>query len=330
MIIVRSPLRISLGGGGTDLPSYYENFGGFLIAGAIDKYVYVTINSTFVDKLIVKYSKLEEVSDIDQLMHPIVREAIKYLGIPHNRLEITSMADIPSGTGLGSSGAFCVAILQALHHFFGINTSPKKIAQMACTIEIDLLGEPVGKQDQYISALGGLKKFNFHKNGNVQWENLNCSSDTIENIDKNLLLFFTGYFRSASKLLEDQDTKSKKFDVDMFNNLHFIKELGLASGEAIEKGNLAEFGHLMNTHWEYKMKRSPNMSNPRVNEIYNYALSNGAIGGKLVGAGGGGFLMFYAENPERLRKAMKVKNIEEVKFKISEKSVSDIVLSDQV
>ena len=326
MIIVRSPLRISLGGGGTDLPSYYENFGGYLIASGIDKYVYVSINSTFVDKLILKYSKIEEVMDVEKLKHPIVREAIKFLGVSHNRLEITSLADIPSGTGLGSSGAFCVAILSALHHHFGINSSPEKIAETACHIEIDLLGEPVGKQDQYISALGGLKKFNFHKNGNVEWEQLNCSSDTIEKIDDNLLLFFTGYYRSASKLLEEQDKKSKRSDADMINNLHFVKELGVASGEAIEADDLVEFGRLMNTHWEYKQKRSPDMSNPTVNECYNYALSNGAVGGKLVGAGGGGFLMFYTEEPDRLRKAMAMNGMEEVKFKISNNAGCEVLL----
>lgn len=328
MLIVRSPLRISLGGGGTDLPSYYENFGGSLIAAAIDKYIYVTVNTTFVDKFILKYSKIEEVTDVEQLKHPIVREAIKCLGVSCNRLEVTSLADIPAGTGLGSSGAFCVAILSALHHHFGISSSPEQIAEMACHIEIDLLRDPVGKQDQYISALGGLKKFKFHENGSVEWSQLECSPDTVENINENLLLFFTGYYRRASELLNDQDKKSKISDVDMINNLHFTKELGVASGQAIESGNLVEFGRLMNTHWEYKRRRSTGMSNSLVDECYKDALLNGAVGGKLVGAGGGGFLMFYCEDPDRLRKAMREKKLREVKFKISTNTGREIFLAN--
>jgi D-glycero-alpha-D-manno-heptose-7-phosphate kinase len=315
MIITRSPLRISLGGGGTDLPSYYMEHGGFLIAAAIDKYVYITVHRTFVPELIVKYSKLERVKSADELQHPLVREAIKLCGIDSSFMEIASMADIPAGTGLGSSGSFTTALLRALHAHNKNLVHPRELAEQACHIEIDILKEPVGKQDQFIAAFGGITCFRFHTNGQVEAWPLKLSTETLYNLEDNLLLFFTGYSRAASGVLKEQDTKSRQKDKDMTNNLHFVKELGLRSKDAMEAGNLAEFADLMNVHWEHKKKRSGSMSNTNIDDWYDLAMKNGALGGKLIGAGGGGFLMFYAEDKMKLRHAMTQAGLQEVRFR---------------
>jgi len=315
MIIVRSPLRISLGGGGTDLPSYYENHTGFLIAAAIDKYVYITLHKTFVQELIIKYSKLERVNCINQIEHPIIREALKYLDIPVPHLEITSLADIPAGTGLGSSGSFTTALLKALHTLKKNLIHPQKLAEEACHIELNLLKEPIGKQDQYIAAFGGLTCFHFHANNTVEVLPLQIEQETLFNLEDNLLLFFTGYSRSASSILEEQDKKSKIQDNDMINNLHFIKELGLKSKTALEQGHLYEFAELLNVHWQYKKQRSHQMSNSIIDEWYELALKNGALGGKMIGAGGGGFLLFYADDKMKLRHALRKTGMHEIRFR---------------
>ena len=315
MIITRSPLRISLGGGGTDLPSYYKKHSGFLIAAAIDKYVYITLHQTFVTDLIVKYSQLERVKHASELRHPIIREAMKLVGVDGPYLEVTSMADIPAGTGLGSSGSFTTALLKALHAHKKNLVHPRELAEQACHIEIDLLGEPVGKQDQYIAAYGGLTCFQFLPNGHVEAHPLKLDSETLYNLEDNLLLFFTGYSRSAGTILKEQDEKSRTSDKEMIDNLHFVKDLGYQSQEALEKGDLHRFGDLMNVHWERKKQRSGGMSNPDIDKWYNLAMENGALGGKLIGAGGGGFLMFYAADKTRLRHAMRETGLTEVRFR---------------
>jgi D-glycero-alpha-D-manno-heptose-7-phosphate kinase len=315
MIISRSPLRISLGGGGTDLPSYYAKHGGFLIAGAIDRYVYITLHENFTPDLIVKYSKLERVDDASKLDHPIIRESFSALGMDGRGLEVTSMADIPSGTGLGSSGSFTTALLKALHAQKKDLVQPAELAEQACDIELNRLKEPIGKQDQYIAAYGGLTCFNFLPNGKVEAWPLKVSEETRDNLEDNLLLFFTGYSRSASAILKEQDVKSKSDDKSMMENLHFVKDLGLQSQVALESGNLREFARLMGVHWQRKKQRSGGMSNPTINEWYDLAMSSGALGGKLIGAGGGGFLMFYAEDKARLRHAMRQSGLKEVRFR---------------
>ena len=315
MIIVRSPLRISLGGGGTDLPSYYREHSGFLIAAAIDKYIYITIHQTFDQEMIIKYSKLERVKSVDDVQHPIIREALKLLDITALNIEITSMADIPAGTGLGSSGSFTTALLKALHTYKRNLVPPEELAQQACEIEIERLGEPIGKQDQYIAAYGGLTCFRFLPNDEVEAWPLRMDTEALYNLEDNLLLFFTGYSRSASSILKEQDTKSKQSDQDMTSNLHFIKDLGKRSKDALERGDLREFGSLMNVHWEHKKQRSGNMSNPQIDEWYELACKHGALGGKLIGAGGGGFLMFYAEDKIALRHAMTQAGLKEVRFR---------------
>jgi len=316
MIITRSPLRVSLGGGGTDLPSYYRRHGGFLIAAAIDKYVCITLHQTFIDELIVKYSRLERVRHAGEVQHPIVREALLLTGISGEGLEITSLADIPTGTGLGSSGSFTTALLRALHAWKKGLVQPGELAEQACHIELERLGEPVGKQDQYIAAYGGLTCFEFHPDDRVEARPLRVSPQTLADLEDNLLLFFTGYSRSASGILREQDDRSKGSDRAMIDNLHFVKELGLESKEALESGDLRRFAALMNVHWEHKKKRSARMSNGRIDEWYALARASGALGGKLIGAGGGGFLMFYAEEKAALRRAMAEAGLREVRFRI--------------
>jgi D-glycero-alpha-D-manno-heptose-7-phosphate kinase len=308
-------LRISLGGGGTDLPSYYREHSGFVIAAAIDRYVYITLHHTFVQELIIKYSQMERVQSVDEVQHPLIREALRLTEVGAPYLEITSMADIPAGTGLGSSASFTTALLKALHALKKNLIHPQELAEQACHIEIDLLKEPVGKQDQYIAAYGGITCFRFLPNHQVEARPLKIDTDTLYNLEDNLLMFFTGYSRSASVVLQEQDAKSKQNDKEMIANLHFIKELGRESKEALEAGNLERLAELMNVHWEHKKQRSANMSNDHIDQWYQLARQNGALGGKLIGAGGGGFLIFYAEDKVRLRRSMREAGLQEVRFR---------------
>ena len=326
MIISRSPLRITLGGGGTDLPSYYREHEGFLVAAAIDKYVYVTVARPFTPGIYLKYSQLEHVDKIADVKHPLIREAVQMLDFKTPQLEINTLADIPAGTGLGSSGSFTTALLKSLFAHRKRHLHQEELAELACHIEIDRLGEPVGKQDQYIAAVGGITCFTFHKNDKVTATPLKISMDTLFDLEDNLLLFFTGFSRSAGSILKDQNTKTKESNAEMLKNLHYVKELGYRSRDALESGNPVLFGELMHEHWEHKKRRSGGMSNPQIDEWYGLAMNNGAVGGKLVGAGGGGFLMFYARDRNRLRHTMAHAGLEEVRFRFDFEG-SKIVLS---
>ena len=315
MIIARSPLRITLGGGGTDLPSYYREHEGFLLAAAIDKYVYVNVMRPFTPGIYLKYSKLEHVELIDEVKHPIIREALRMLDFRTPQVEITTLADIPAGTGLGSSGSFTTALLKALYTHRKRHLHQEELAELACQIEIDLLGEPIGKQDQYIAAIGGITCFTFHQDDKVSAIPLVISMDTMFDLEDNLILFFTGVSRSAGSILKEQQIRSQNNEADMLKNLHFVKELGYRSKEALESGDMILFGELMNEHWEHKKLRSGGMSNPQIDDWYDLAMKNGAIGGKLVGAGGGGFLMFMAQDRNKLRHTMATEGLEEVRFR---------------
>jgi D-glycero-alpha-D-manno-heptose-7-phosphate kinase len=315
MIMTRSPLRISLGGGGTDLPSYYERFGGALIAAAIDRYVFVTISRPFTPGIFLKYSDIEHAATVDDVRHPIIREALRVMGLRTPQIEITTLADLPAGTGLGSSGSFTTALIRALYLHRKRMIHPSEVARLACEIEIERLREPVGKQDQYIAAYGGITCFDFHRDGTVEARPLAISMDTLFDLEDNLLLFFTGFARSAGTLLRDQKQRSEELEPEMLDNLHYVKELGERSRRALEAGETREFGALMHEHWEHKKRRSQGMSNPEIDEWYELGLRHGALGGKLVGAGGGGFLMFYAEDRAPLRQAMRRAGLEEVRFR---------------
>ena len=315
MIIARSPLRITLGGGGTDLPSYYREHGGFVIAAAIDKYVYVTVTRPFVPGIYLKYSKLEKVDTADEVQHPIIREAIRMVGFRTPQVEITTLADIPAGTGLGSSGSFTTALLKALYAHRRQMLHPSELAQLACELEIDRVGEPIGKQDQYIAAYGGLTCFDFNRDDSVSARHPAVSMQALVDLEDDLLLFFTGFSRRASEILDTQRKRTEDNDQEMIENLHYVKELGLRSLCVLERGDRRALGELMHEHWEHKKRRSPEMSNAQIDEWYELARNNGAIGGKLVGAGGGGFLMFYSEDHRRLRTAMARAGLEEVRFR---------------
>ncbi len=315
MITARSPLRISLGGGGTDLSSYYLDHGGFCISAAIDKYIYVSIMRPFQEGIYLKYSQLENVKEVDEVEHQIIREALRLQNLKTPQIEITTLADIPAGTGLGSSGSFTTGLLKALYTHRKKHIHQEELANLACMIEIEKLKEPIGKQDQYIAAYGGISQLSFNKDNTVECKPLDIDMDTLLGLEENLLLFFTGFSRSASSILRDQKEKSETEDKDMLANLHYVKDLGYRSKDALETGNLEEFGLLMHEHWENKKKRSKGMSNPQIDHWYEEAINNGAIGGKVVGAGGGGFLMFLANDRDKLRNKMKAMGLEEVRFK---------------
>jgi D-glycero-alpha-D-manno-heptose-7-phosphate kinase len=313
VLITRTPLRISIGGGGTDLPSYYERFGGFVISAAIDRYIYVGVNRTFTADYFLKYSALERVKDVGAIQHPIIRESLK-LHCVGPAIEIVSMADIPAGTGLGSSGAFTVGLLRALYAFKREHASARTVAEEACRIEIEVLRRPVGNQDQYIAAFGGLTCFDVERDGEVRVTPLRIPLSTLQDLEEHLLMFFTGYSRDADHVLSEQRRASNEGEGPMLDSLHFVKELGKSIKAALEAGDTHRFGELMHEHWLNKAKRSSRISNDRIDEWYELGRKNGAVGGKLVGAGGGGFLLFYARDRLALREAMAREGLEEVRF----------------
>ncbi len=313
VIYSRAPLRISLGGGGTDLPSYYAEHEGFLVAGAIDKYVYMFVHTVFQRRYRMKYSEIEEVDHPAEIRHPILRETLvrHWHGDP---IEIASVADVPAGTGMGSSGAYTVCLLKALAQARHQASTPAMLAEAACEIEIDVLHEPVGKQDQYVAAHGGISAYHFRRDGTVEVEPLELHAETLSRLRDRLLLFYTGEARSASAILSDQHRRSSAGDQVMIENLHRTKEMGHLSRQLLEKGDLEGYAALMHEHWLNKRRRSPGMAGERVDDLYGRARESGALGGKLVGAGGGGFLLVYSVNPEQTRAAMAEMHASELAF----------------
>jgi len=312
MIISRAPLRISLGGGGTDLPSYYEKCGGFLIAGAINKYIFVGANKQFYDYYLLKYSETEKVKNVHDIKHPLIREAINLVGVDRG-IEITSLADIPARTGLGSSGSFLVCLLNTLHEYKGDQVTKRQIAEEACKIELEILKEHEGKQDKYACAFGGVKGYTFHEGGKVSVASLTNEDMIIHKLKNRLLLFFTGIQRNntASSALQQQDEKCKQNNKDMFNKLDEIKTLGVASQRALEKLDFDCFGSLLNNHWIIKKKYSRQSTNKKIDSYYNFALEKGALGGKMIGAPGGGFLLLYFPEFEN-KKEIFIKQMEDI------------------
>ncbi len=323
MIVTRTPLRVSLGGGGTDLPFYCEKFGSSLVFGAINKYIFITVNPRVQKDIKLNYSKTELVKTVDEIEHPLIREALKLVGL-NEPIEIHSVADVPSGTGLGSSSSFLVGLLNALYYYKGQIVSRYKLAEDASHIMMELLKEPCGKQDQYAAAFGNISHLRITTTGRATVTPLNISHETITKLQQNLLMFYTGFSRSSAEVLQDQKDKSekekpkekkeeKKDDESIFNFYHEIKKIGDESIKCLEKGDLNRFGQWMNIHWELKRSISGKMSNSTIDTWYNLAIKNGAIGGKIVGAGGGGFLMLYTENHhEQVRKAMTAEGLVEM------------------
>jgi D-glycero-alpha-D-manno-heptose-7-phosphate kinase len=325
MIISKAPLRITFGGGGTDLPSYYRKHGGFWISAAIDKYIYISIHDVFQDQIILKYSELERVKSADQIRHALLRESLLTMGI-RERIEISSFADLPEGTGLGSSGTFTVALLKGLHSHTRRHVTNRELAEEACRLEIDQLKRPVGKQDQYIAAFGGINCFSIAPGSDhVEVVPLRMPQSALYQLEEDLAFFFTGYARQASSILAEQDERSKKDDRAMIENLHQVKDIGLRSREALEKGDLATFTRLLNEQWEAKLARSKSMVNSDIARWFRLACENGAAGGKLIGAGGGGFLMFLAEDKARLRRAMAAQGLQEVRMRFDFEGAQTLV-----
>jgi D-glycero-alpha-D-manno-heptose-7-phosphate kinase len=314
MILTRTPLRISIGGGGTDLPSYYREAGGFVISAAISKYVYIGIHRSFSPGYLLKYSEIEHAATREAVRHRLFREALILLDVP-DRIEIVSAASVPAGTGLGSSGSFTVGLLHALHAYHGEAVSPTTLACEAVEIEMQRLHDPVGKQDQYAAAFGGFLCQEYHPDGTVSLAPLAISGASVEALRESLMLFFVGKTRSASSLLEDQRSKSEAGDRDMRESLDFSKALGLRIKSVLEAGRIDEFGPLMKEHWLRKRERTAGISSTFIDDVYDYALrEGGATGGKLVGAGGGGFLLFQTGDRAKLGKAMQQKGLEEMEF----------------
>lgn len=324
MIITRTPLRISLGGGGTDLPSYYQRSGGFVVTAAIDKYIYVAIHDTFAQEYLIKYSEIESVRDVRDIRHPVVREALTMHPVVP-AIEMISLADIPAGTGLGSSGAFTVGLLRAIYAHKHEHVPAGALAEEACHIEIDRLQRPSGKQDQYVAAFGGIICLEIAVDGRVSVSPLAIDTSTLHDLEEHLLLFFTGYSRNADSMLAVQRERSDQGDADMLDNLGEISRIGRDIKASLETGNTARFGELMHEHWGLKRHRSQGMSNSAIDAWYEAGRSSGALGGKLVGAGAGGFLLFYAEDPARLRQAMLVEGLTEVRFQFDFDGSSVIV-----
>jgi len=314
MIISRSPVRITLGGGGTDLPSYYKKYGGALIAAAIDKYTLVTAHTRFDENIKLNYSKTELVKDISDIKHNIFRESLKLLKIKKG-IELTSLSDMPSSSGLGTSGSFTIALLNVLHTYKKEFVSQKKLAEEACNIEIKILKEPIGKQDQYMAAFGGITYLEFNKKGKVKIKPLKISQEIIDELHGNIMLFYTGIKRSASKILKHQDQKSKINEVKTIDALHKIKKIGLETKKAFEKGDVDKLGYFLDDHWNIKKQLSKNISNSYLDKCYLHAKKNGALGGKIMGAGGGGFFMFY-HNGNVFEKTKFIKEMDKKGLKI--------------
>ena len=316
MIVARAPLRIPLGGGGTDLPSYYSQFGGFVLSAAINKYVYISINRPQVDDLIrVKYSKSETVEDLNEVQHELVREAMRLTGVDRG-VEIVSMADVPAGTGMGSSGSFLIALLRALHAMKHEHVAPEQLAEEACRIEIEMVGSPVGKQDQYVAAFGGISCFDIAPSGEVTVTRLPLNNHRLDEFRMNLLLFYTGIQRRAMDILEEQKRDTTQEKADVVESLHQTKAVGLEIKAALEAGDFNRFGELLDVHWQNKKRRSTKISDSRIDRWYEMARDNGALGGKVIGAGGGGFFLFYCPNANKrqLREAVAEEGLREMQF----------------
>ena len=295
MILSKAPVRLSMGGGGTDLASYYREYGGFLLATSINKFVYILLNRRFEDNFRLSYSKTEIINTVEEIEHPIFRESIKYVGI-EGKVEIVSVSDVPSNCGLGTSSTFTVALLNALYAYRRDYIGIDKLAESACHIEINVLNEPIGKQDQYASAFGGFNAYYFEKDGSVRVEPLRIKEEMMIELQNNIFLFYLNKNRSASSILKEQNENSKKNDKDTIERLHKIKEIGLYTKKILEEGKINEFGEVLHNHWLTKKGLSSKISDPFIDEAYDIALNNGAIGGKVVGAGGGGFLLLYCPN----------------------------------
>lgn len=316
MIITRTPFRITLGGGGTDLPSYYEKHGGFIFSAGLDKYMYIDLNRAVADDLIrIKYSKSETVEQVSEVQHDIAREILNRTGIDKN-IEISSLSDIPAGTGLGSSSCYAVGLLHAIHTMKRDYVPLAQLAELDFEIEAHTLNRPIGKQDPYMGAFGGLTVLDIAKDGTVKVRKANVSYEVADELNKNVLIFFTGKTRSADEILREQEKGAKEDKSSVVDSMHYIKQIGYEILEAVETGNIDVVGHKFHEHWEYKKKISTKMSNPQFDRIYDAARESGALGGKISGAGGGGFFTFYVPDHQRaFREKMRELGLREMRYR---------------
>jgi len=325
MLATRAPVRITLGGGGTDLPSYSSVFGGFFVSAAIDKYVYIVAHDRFDPGIRVSYSKTEIVEKAEDLEHPIVREALQLLG-PFDSIELISMADLPARTGLGSSGSFTVALLSVLHNWKGDHVPPSVLAEEACHITMDLLHEPSGKQDEYSSAFGGVNSYAVSMDGKVSVLPLRISKSTVSEIESEILLFYTNITRESRVILESQNNAAMESDAKTNESLHKLKQIGIDSKNALEDGDLHRFGELLHNHWKTKKQMTPNASTPQIDDIYELALKNGATGGKIMGAGGGGFFMFHCgSNRVKFTEALEEHGLRRMNYRLEYEGSKTII-----
>jgi len=302
MIISQTPLRVSFAGGGTDFARYYREHEGTVVSSAIDKYVYVVVVPRFDELIIVNYTKKETVENVRDLKHELVREAMLRTGV-ENGVELTTLADVPSeGSGLGSSSTVTVGLLHALYAYKGKLVTAEQLAREACEIEIDICGKPIGKQDQYIAAYGGVCQFRFCKDDSVDVRQFRRSTELFHGLSRNIMLFYTGRTRKAGNILSVQDSRT---EVNL-EQLHCLKALALRTAEALDRLRLWEVGRVLNDGWQLKRQLAEGISNPEIEEMYDLALSAGASGGKICGAGGGGFLLLYCDpaHHKAVRKAM--------------------------
>ena len=315
MIITRTPFRITLGGGGTDLPSYYEKYGGFIFSAGLDKYMFIDSNRSVADDLIrVKYSKSETVESVDELQHDIAREILHITGVEKN-IDISSLADIPAGTGLGSSSCYAVGLLHAIHIMKREYVPLAQLAEMDFHIEANLLKRPIGKQDPYMAAFGGLTVLEIARDGSVNVRKANVSYEIADELNKNMLIFFTGKTRGADEILREQEKGAKEEKASVVDSMHYIKDIGYQILEAVESGNIDVVGQKFHEHWQYKKKISSKMSNPEFDRIYDTAQEHGALGGKISGAGGGGFFTFYVPDRQRpFREKMRELGLREMRY----------------
>lgn len=319
MIIVRAPFRIPIGGGGTDLPSYYSKYNGSLITATINKYMFVNINKpALADNIKIGYSKIETVdlNSINNIQHDIVRETLKYLNI-NIPIEIHSMADLAAGTGMGSSSSYTVALLKGLNALNRRFIPLQELAEEACKIEMELCNKPIGKQDQYAATFGGINHLNIDKLGRVNVEQMNLNQETIYELENRLMMFYTNINRDTNKIISEQSNKIKKDENLATESMHNIKSIGVEIKDALLNGDIDLFGTLLHKHWTEKKRVSGMMSNNSIDKWYDVGIKNGALGGKIMGAGGGGFLLFCVKQNKRkeLRLAMEKEGLSYMDFK---------------
>lgn len=324
MIFIKCPLRITFGGGGTDLPSFYNQSDGFLISATINKYIYLSLYEPFKDFFFLKYSDNEKVKKIKNIKHPIIKKVFEKYIPNQKKIELQVAADLPAGTGMGSSGAFTAGLIKAIYAYQKRSIGGYELAEQACDIEIKDLKRNVGKQDQYSSVYGGINSYRFTKN-KVIVESLKIANPTLKKLEDNLCLFFTKFSRSADQILKKQNVLTKQKNKEILDNLKFNRELGYKSREFLENGDLERFSNVLNEQWNCKLKRSPETFNSKIISLYNHGLKNGASGGKLVGAGGGGFLLFYAHDKKKLVKSMFDKGIEELRFNFDFNGITRVI-----